>query len=124
MKNIILLILITVLLSACNIIQISSTDITSDFYPPKQSPAEVAYVESPQKAHEVIGYVTINAERVQDFNVVLKKMKYEAAILGGDAITDIRTNAGRGKWAKFKPKPIMENANIRVNYIGSVIVFK
>ena len=55
---------------------------------------------------------------------VIDKLKYEAAILGGDAITNITTNAGTGKWAKIKPKKLFGNANVRTNFVADVIVFK
>ena len=66
----------------------------------------------------------VNGERTDSLEEIIPKMKYEAAMLGGDAITNIRTNAGTGKWAQIKPKQIFGNANLRINFVADVLVFK
>jgi len=111
-------------LSACSLYTIDSESTTYDFYPAKASTNDVAYLETVSQAHDVIGNVTVNAERNQKIQEVLEKLKKEAAVLGGDAVTNIRTNAGTGKWAKIKPKKLFGNANIRSNYTADVVVFK
>jgi hypothetical protein len=122
--RLVFLLSVVVLLSSCTLYQIDSRDTSTDFYPPKNSASAVTYIEIVTHAHDVIGYVTVNAERYQDLESVLEKMKREAAILGGDAITDIRTNGGTGKWAQIKPKELFGNANVRTNFIATVVAFK
>jgi hypothetical protein len=113
-----------VFLSSCALYTIDSKDVSTKFYPPKNSSQDVQYLENVTRAHDIIGYVTVNAERNQDLESVLEKMKREAAILGGDAITDIRTNGGTGKWAQIKPQELLGNAHIRANFIGTVVAFE
>ena len=124
MKNILLLAFFLLFTSGCSLYQIDCESTTFDYYPSKASPKDVAYLEIVNKSYDIIGHVTVNAERNQKRKEVLEKLKYEAAILGGDAITNITTNAGTGKWAKIKPKELFGNANVRTNFVADVIVFK
>ncbi len=110
--------------SGCSLYQLDLESTATDYHPAKPSKNEVAYLENTNKPYEVIGRVTVNAERNQKMNEGIDKLKYEAAILGGDAITNITTNAGTGKWARIKPKNLFGNANIRTNFVADVIVFK
>ena len=111
---------------ACSLYTIDSETMTSEFYPSKNSRNEVVYLENVNRPYEMIGRVEVNAERTKTKEIqdIIDKLKYEAAILGGDAITNITTNAGNGKWAKNKPKKLFGNANIRTNFVADVIVFK
>ena len=111
-------------ISSCSLYQIDSQNTTDRFYPPKDSIEDVTYIYSVTQPYDIIGQVIINAERRQSLNEVIEKMKYEASIIGGDAITNIRSNSGTGRWAKMKPQKIFANANIRSNFIADVIVFK
>lgn len=113
-----------VFLSSCALYTVDSKDVSTNFYPPKDSSRDVEYLENVTRPHEIIGYVTVNAERNQGLEEVLERMRREAAILGGDAITDIRTNGGTGKWAQIKPKELLGNAHVRANFIGTVVAFK
>ena len=129
MKKLHLLILgLTFFLSSCSLYQIDSEETTYDFYPSKTSPDEILYLENVNRPHEAIGQVRVNTERVQKdidgvgFESILLRLKREAAVMGGDAITNIHTDTGTGKWAKNKPK-MFNKANVRVNYIADVIVF-
>jgi len=110
--------------SACSLYQVDSDYSTLEFYPPKSSPTQVVYLEVVSRPHVVIGTVTVNAERHQKISHILERMKRETAILGGDAFTNIQTNAGTGKWARIKPKELFGNAHVRANYIADVIVFE
>ena len=110
------------LASACSFYNVKSDEATLDYYPPKSSKDMVTYIENVDRPHTIIGSVTVNAERNQDFNEILDKMKQEAAVLGGDAITDITQDAGKGRWAKMKPA-LFSNSNIRQNYNAKVVVF-
>ena len=120
----ILLLGVFFLTNACSLYQIDSESTSFDYFPSKSSKDEVAYLERVHQPHKVIGRVTVNVERNQLMENVIDKLKQEAAVLGGDAITNIVTNAGTGKWAKIKPKKLFGNANVRSNYVADVIVFE
>jgi hypothetical protein len=124
MKNSLPIFLICLFVSVmgCSFYKISLEETTLDFYPPKESPDEVVYLERVDKPHEIIGNVTVNTERIQTWDEILEKMKKEAAFLGGNGITNLRTNSGI--WRKLKPQKLLGNANIRTTYIVDVIVFK
>ena len=111
------------LLSGCTVYQIDSKDTTQDFYAPKRNIDDVAYLEKIDKPYEEIGVVTVTTERRQTLEDVLPKLKYEAAILGGDAITDVQTKAG-GTWKNIKLQKLLGNANIRTQYTAKVVVLK
>ena len=110
-------------LSGCTTYQIDSKDTTLDFYPPKKNIDEVGYMEKIDQPYEEIGTVSVSTERRQSLEDVLPKLKYEAAVLGGDAITDIQTNAG-GTWKNIKLQKLLGNANIRTKYTAKVVVLK
>ena len=122
-KNVIFLFLFVVLISGCRIMSVDSQDLTENYYPAKRSPDDVLYFESVDRPRKVIATVRVNAERNQEINDILQKMKREAAILGGDAITDLRTNAG-GLWKKLPGQKFVGNAYVRANYTASVVIFE
>ena len=107
----------------CSVYQIESKNENTKYYPPKTSVSDVVYLESVDKEYEVIGTVTVTTERRQALENVIPKMLYEASVMGGDAITDIQTDA-TGAWKKIKPQALLGNAYIRSNYSAKVIVFK
>lgn len=109
---------------ACSLYQIDFESSSDSYYPAKASTKEVVYLETVNRPYDIIGTATVNAERNQKLDDVIEKLKLEAALLGGDAITNIQTNAGTGKWATIKPKKIFGNANIRTNFVAQVIVLK
>lgn len=122
-------ILISLLLffPGCSFYQISSEEISSDFYPSKSSKNDVQYIENIKKTnrpYKVIGSVTVNTERNKKRELVLDQLKRQAALVGGDAITNVTTNDGTGLWAKNKPRWLLANANIRINYVAQVIVLE
>jgi uncharacterized protein YbjQ (UPF0145 family) len=125
MKRILYSVVAFAILSAgCSVYQIDSNpEKASTYYPPKKSPMQVVYLESLDKPHEIIGTVTVTTERRQALENVIPKMQYEAAVLGGDAITDIQTDA-TGTWKKIKARAMLGNAYIRANYSAKVIIFK
>ena len=110
-------------LSGCTVYQIDSKDTTLDFYPPKKNIDDVVYMEKIDKPYEEIGIVSVTTERRQSLEDVLPKLKYEAAILGGDVITDVKTDAG-GAWKNIKLQNLLKNANIRTKYTAKVVVLK
>ncbi|MFH1360801.1 MAG: hypothetical protein ABIJ41_07215 [Candidatus Omnitrophota bacterium] len=123
MKYVLLLCLI-VLLSSCTLYTIKSEETSSEFYAPKESADQVQYIENVRQSNIVIGQAIVNAERRQSMDEILGKLKYEAAMIGGDAITNIQTNGGDGRWARIKPKEFFGNSNVRANFLADVIVFK
>ena len=123
MKHILLLIPLIVSFSACTVYHVTSQDTTLEYLPSKRTVNDVIYIEQLEQPHEVIAYITVNAERRQYFSEVLEKMKREAAILGGDAITNVKTDA-TGEWQKLPAQIIIGNAYVRANFTASVIIFK
>jgi len=107
----------------CSIYHVTSEDITPDYYPSKRLASDVIHLTTITRPHKVIGYVTINTERRQHISDILEKMKREAAILGGDAITNIKTNA-TGQWKNLPAQDLIGNAYVRANFTASVVVFK
>ena len=125
MKNLSLVILSAFLLTSCSLYNVTSEDFSEEVYPPKSSKDDVVFLENVTRPHKVIGEVTVNTERNQQslrMEQIIDRLKTEAAFLGGDAVTNLRTNAGTGKWAKIKPK-MLEHGNIRANFVADVIVF-
>jgi len=122
-KNILLLISFIFLMSACSFYRISSQDSTMDYYPSKKTINDVVYLEKIDRPYEHIGIVTVNAERRQRLTEILGKMKREAAIQGGDAITEIQTNS-TGTWQKLPAQAFIGNGYIRADFTAAVIVFK
>ena len=125
MKKIYSLIAIVFLTAGCSIYSVDSQSLSEEFYPSKNSANDVVYLETVTQPHEVIATVVVNTERRQQQKMenVIEKMKREAAILGGDAITDIKTNAG-GTWKKLPAQKLIGNAYVRANFSASVVVFK
>ncbi len=124
--TIFILMLLMTFASGCTLYQIDSKDTTQDFYAPKKSIDDVTYMEKVDKPFVEIGTVTVTTERRQTLDDVLPKLKQEAAILGGDVITDIQTDAG-GIWTKLKGekmKKLLGNSYIRANFTAKVLVLK
>ncbi len=111
--------------SGCSLYQVTSEITNEDYFAQKTSVAEILYLEKTDRPYIKIGHAIVNTERRnQIMPEIIAKLKYEAAILGGDAITNITSNPGTGKWAKIKPQKLLGNANIRVNYVADIIVFQ
>ncbi len=122
-NSIALSILSLIFFSGCSIFHVDSQDVSTDLHTPKESANDVAYLETVDKPHEIIGYVTVNAERRQTLDNIIDKMKREAAILGADAITDIKTNA-TGTWKMLPAQKFIGNGYIRANFTATAVVFK
>lgn len=123
MKKILPIILFSTLISGCTFYQVDSMDTTKEYYAPKTDIAQVQFLEKVDRAFDEIGVVTVVTERRQSLQDVLPKLQQEAAILGGDAITDIQVGSG-DDWKKVKPYKLMGNAYIRSTYKAKVIIFK
>lgn len=111
------------LFTGCTVYQIDSQDTTQDFYAPKKSIQEVQYLEKVDQPYIQIGVVTVTTERRQGLDDVLPKLKQEAAILGGDIITDIQSNA-TGTWKSIKFQTLLGNAYVRCEYSAKVLIAK
>jgi len=121
-KKIIALIILVCLTSSCSIYHITSTSTTDDYYPAQET-TEVVYLDRIDDAYTIIGTVTVNAERRQRLENVIEKMKHEAAIMGGEAITDIQSNA-TGPWKRLPIQQTIGNAYVRANFTASVVARK
>jgi len=110
-------------LTSCSIYHVDSRQDTLRYYPPKKDISEVVYLEKVERPYEVIGRVTVNTERRQRLSDVMTKMKREAAILGADAFTNIRTDAS-GAWKSLPAQEVIGNAYVRANFTADLIVFK
>lgn len=109
--------------SGCSIVHVSSEYLTDEYYPEKKNTADIAYLETVYQDHKVIAHAVVNTERRQTLNDVIGKLKKEAAVVGGDAITNIQTDA-TGAWKKLPAQKLIGHANLRVNFKADVIVFE
>ena len=110
-------------LAGCSFYQIDSHESNTNYFPPKVSSHQVRYIEVVNQPFEEIGTVTVTTERRQSIEEIMGKMKSEAAVLGGDALTDLRTDA-TGVWKKLKLQRLLGNAYIHANYTAKVLVLK
>lgn len=109
-------------LSSCSVYHVNSEDITTDFYPSKSNVNDIVHLDEVAQPHEVLGYVTVNTERNQKISEVIRRMKREAAIMGGDAITNIQSDA-TGQWKKLPAQDVIGNAYLRANFTATVVRF-
>ncbi|MBF0503980.1 MAG: hypothetical protein HQL14_02640 [Candidatus Omnitrophica bacterium] len=117
------LLILAVFSTGCTVYQIDSKDTSQDFYAPKTSIDQVTYLEKVDKPYTEIGTVTVTTERNQSIDEVLPKLKQEAAILGADAITDVKCDS-TDMWKQLKPQKLLANAYIRTNYTAKAIIWK
>jgi hypothetical protein len=110
-------------LSGCSVVHVGSEYLTDDYYPQRKSPADVVYLETVNRQHVVIAHAVVNTERRQTLDDVVGKLKKEAAIVGGDAITNIQTDS-TGAWKKLPAQKLIGHAHLRVNFKADVIVFE
>ncbi len=117
------LIFLVIFSSGCTFYQIDSKDTSQDYYVPKTSIDEVAYIEKVDKPYTEIATVTVTTERRQPLEDVLPKLKQEAGMLGADAITDVQNDA-TDFWKAHTPQKLLGNAYIRTTYTAKAIVWK
>lgn len=121
-KQLLIVTLASFMTAGCSIYHINSEETTSTYYPSKTSAGDVVYLETLDRAHEVVGQITVNTERRQRLSEVLEKMKREAAIIGADAITDIKEDS-TGQWKKLPKQDFIGNGYIRANFLATAVVF-
>jgi len=122
-RKVLVLLMIVGVTSSCSLYRINSEEVTDNVYAPKEDPGQVEYVEEVKGSYDVVGFVTVNAERCQNMDDVIAKMKKEAAILGGDAITNIKTDATQA-WKKMPPQKLFKNGYVRANFTCTVIAYQ
>jgi hypothetical protein len=121
-KKLLCLISLVFIASACSLYRVDTEEISYNYYPPT-SPEIIQIMDNVTQPHEVIGYITVNAERNQKMDEILYKMKKEAAKLGGNVITNVHSDA-TGLWKKVPPQKLLGNAYIRANFTAQVVVLK
>ena len=121
--NFIYLLGIVFLTSSCSAYYVNSTEVSPEFYPSKKSAQEIVYIEKVDRPFEIVGYITVNAERSKRLQEVIENIKREAAILGADAITDIKSDAS-GNWKKLPAQHLIGNGYVRANFTATAVVFK
>jgi len=117
-KKLLTLILATICLSACSLYKIDSDETAADFFPSKASAKEVVYMDTVNQPHEILGTVTVNTERRAEKSEVIEKVRREAAIIGGDAVTNIQEKP------PVRKAGLLQNAYLRTNYTADVVKFK
>lgn len=110
------------LTASCSFYNVNSEEVSDNFYPSKKSAAEVEFLETVSQPHEVLGFITVNTERNKNMPDVISQMKKEAAMMGGDAITNITTDAS-GAWKKVPVQKLLGNAYIRANFTATAVKF-
>lgn len=123
MKRIWLFLLISIFISSCSIYRIDSKNTTEEYYRPKHSADDVVFLENVDRPHKTIGVVTVNVERNKPMSDVVEKMKYEASIIGADAITNIQTDAS-GLWKKLPAQKLVGNAYVRATFTADAVIFE
>ena len=124
MKRILLtFVFLTPLFSGCTLYQIDSKDTSQDYFVPKTSIDDVAYIEKVDKPYSEIATVTVTTERRRPLEEVLPKLKQEAGMLGADAITDVQGDA-TDFWKKLPSQKVISNGYIRSTYTAKAIVWK
>lgn len=117
------IVLLSAAASGCSLYHVTSEETTLNYYPPKDSIAGITYQEKVDQPHEVIGYVTVNSERRQKVSEIIERMKRETAILGGDIITNLQSDA-TGEWKRLPAQQVLGNAYVRANFRATVVVLK
>jgi len=99
--------------AGCTYYRVNADEIAFNTIHPKENHKEIHYMETVNVPYEVIGTVVVSTERRNSIQEVLEKMKYQIALIGGDAVTNIVQID--------EPSPI---TRIRTKYKATVIKFK
>ena len=120
MKKIVLVVVSGLILSSCSFYNIKSQQDSTEAVvvtQQKKSFTDVEYAPDVLRPYQVIGTLRVKTERNRDWDDVIRKMKMEAAVMGGDAVTDIILDPEMRKDKQA-------NKKLRVYYIGQVIVYE
>lgn len=112
MKKSYLVILLSVLVSGCTFYNVNGEAIHYNS-PDETANKQIQYLETVNVPYDVVGQVTVYTERRNSLENVAEQMKRQAAILGGDAVTNITIT-----------EPALPFKTIRTTFTGTVIVFK
>mgnify|MGYP001346131973 CR=1 FL=1 len=125
MKHLTTLLLITVLsCTSCSIYHINSDQqVFLEDRNANRDPQEIEVLENVSRAHKVLGTIVLNTERNEDMYSILWRMKKEAVVMGGDAITNLKVNS-TGFWEKVPFKKLTANAYIRANFTVDVVAYE
>ncbi len=125
MKHLTTLLLITVLsCTSCSIYHINSDQqVFLEDRNANRDPQEIEVLENVSRAHKVLGTIVLNTERNEDMYSILWRMKKEAVVMGGDAITNLKVNA-TGFWEKMPFKKLTANGYIRANFTVDVVAYE
>jgi hypothetical protein len=104
----VVIIIFSVIVAGCSLYRVDSKDLSSDLYLPKDSADQIVYIEKLDKPYDVIALLKITADRTSPLEDILVRMRYEAAVLGADAVTDV----------------VSDHALLRVEYTAKAVVFK
>jgi len=126
-RHLLAFLFLSIFASGCTVYQIDSKDTSDEYFAPKTSVDDVAYVEKVDKPYTEIGTVTVTTERRQTLDDVLPKLKQEAGMLGADAITDVQaapTDIWKAITTPKASQQILGNAYIRNTYTAKAIAWK
>jgi len=125
MKHLTTLLLVTIL--ACSSCSIYHIDSDQQVFMPnmdeKRNPEEIEVLETITRPHKSIGTILLNTERNEDRDSIIWRLKKEAFVMGGDAITNLKVNS-TGFWEKVPFKKLTANGYIRANFTVDVVVYE
>ncbi len=108
-----LTIFLLITLLTCSSCSIYSLDSDQQLVVPNRDetrdPQTIEVLETVTRPHKVIGTIVINTERNEDMDSIYWRMKKEASVMGGDAITNLR---------------ISPNKRIRANFTVDIITYE
>lgn len=114
-KTILFISAFCLLVSGCTFYNVNSEEIVAGLAATakKKEANDIAYLPQVNQPYDVIGHVSVNTERRNSFDEVLAKIKSQAAVIGGDAVTNLVNDSSAKKIAR-----------VRINYTATVIVLK
>ena len=75
--------------SGCSVVRIDSEETSFDINVPKNAADKIVFQDKIDGPYEIIGIVSVSAEKAKTLEDVLPRMRQEAAVLGGDVLTGI-----------------------------------
>jgi len=90
--------------TGCSVYQINAEDTSFDINLPKNAADKILYQEKIDGPYELIGVVSVTTEKAKLFEDVLPGMQQEAAALGGDVLTGVRSEPAGAFRVKYTAK--------------------